>query len=195
MTQYKKIKVRQAQAIETKKRILDTAREMIQEKGIDSITIRAIGKKAGVSVGSFYYYFKSKNDILLDIFHDADDYFSESLNKLSSMHAADQIVEFYKHYAKYPYIADVDYAKKFYHTENKSFINKDRAVYQILASIIREGQDKNEIIQTITAEQIVDYLFIAARGLVFDWCLYDGSYNLERAMVDYFTRLVPIFKQ
>lgn len=196
MTQREKITVRQAQAIETKKRILDTAREMIQEKGIDNITIRGIGKKAGVSVGSFYYYFKSKNDILLDIFHDADDYFSNRLSQSSSKHAADQIVEFYALYAKYSYIGgDINFAKKFYHTENKSFINKDRIMYQILVSMIQTGQDENEIIHTSTAEQIADYLFIAARGLVFDWCLYDGTYDLERAMVDYFTRLVPIFKQ
>lgn len=194
--QHKKITTRQAQAIKTKNKILKTSIDMMQKKGFDNITIEGISKKAGVSVGSFYYYFKSKNDILLDIFHKADDYFSENAeNKLSSEHTVDQIVEFYMHYAKYSHSTDIDFTKKLYNTENKAFLNRDRVMYQLLVSIIQKGQDKNEIIKTMTAQEITDYLFMSARGVVFDWCLHDGKYDLEKVMVDYFQRMALIFKE
>lgn len=35
------------------------------KKGYDNITIEEISKKAGGSVGAFYHYFRSKNDIFL----------------------------------------------------------------------------------------------------------------------------------
>ncbi|MEL7571009.1 MAG: TetR/AcrR family transcriptional regulator, partial [Eubacteriaceae bacterium] len=84
MTTHKRITSRQAQAIKTKNKILKTAIDMMQKKGFDNITIKGISKNAGVSVGSFYYYFNSKDDILLDIFHKADDYFSENIDKFKS---------------------------------------------------------------------------------------------------------------
>ncbi|MEL7658376.1 MAG: TetR/AcrR family transcriptional regulator C-terminal domain-containing protein, partial [Bacillota bacterium] len=108
--------------------------------------------------------------------------------------AADKIVEFLMYYAKYINSSGIDFAKKLYNTDNKSFINNDRAMFQIFNTIIKNGQDNDEIIKTMTSEEICNYLFIAARGVVFEWCLHDGKYNLESAMVDYFNRLVTIFK-
>jgi AcrR family transcriptional regulator len=59
MAQSKRITSRQAQAIKTRNKILKTTIDLMQKKGFDNITIETISKKAGVSVGSFYYYFKS----------------------------------------------------------------------------------------------------------------------------------------
>lgn len=195
MTTNSRITSRQAQAIRTRNRILKTAIDMMSKKGFDNITIQGISKSAGVSVGSFYYYFNSKEDILFDIFHKADDYFNENIDKFKLGTAADNIIVFFLHYAKYINSSGIDFAKKLYNTENKSFIKHDRAMFQIFFAIIKDGQDRGEIIQTMTTEEICNYLFIAARGVVFEWCLHDGKYNLESAICDYFNRLITIFKQ
>jgi len=44
----------------------------------------------------------------------------------------------------------------------------------LLKEIVLEGQNKNEIISTMTPDEICDYLFIAARGIVYDWCLHNA---------------------
>ncbi|MBF4693574.1 TetR/AcrR family transcriptional regulator [Fusibacter ferrireducens] len=41
--------------------ILSVARELIQEKGYSAMNIRAISKKSGVSIGTFYNYFSDKS--------------------------------------------------------------------------------------------------------------------------------------
>ncbi|WP_157047143.1 hypothetical protein [Alkaliphilus metalliredigens] len=33
-----------------------------------------------------------------------------------------------------------------------------------------------------TSEEILEFIFIAARGLVYNWCLHDGAYPLEETM-------------
>lgn len=195
MTAKNRLTSRQAQAIRTRNKILKTAIDMMGKKGFDNITIKGISKSAGVSVGSFYYYFNSKEDILLDIFHKADDYFDKNIDKFKLNTAADSIIAYFLHYAKYINSSGIDFAKKLYNTENKSFINHDRSMFQIFFTIIKNGQDRGEIIETMTTEEICNYLFIAARGVVFEWCLHDGKYDLESAMVDYITRLISIFKQ
>ncbi|WP_082788787.1 TetR/AcrR family transcriptional regulator [Lederbergia lenta] len=44
--------------------ILQAAIELIKEKGFEKTSISAITKKAGVAHGTFYRYFKSKNEII-----------------------------------------------------------------------------------------------------------------------------------
>lgn len=191
----RKTSARQAQAIKTKNKIFKTAFDMMQKHGFDNITIEDISKKAGVSVGSFYYYFKSKQDILSEIFHRADVYFKEEVEgKFSSIDPALQIAEYFDHYAKYSISNNIDFTKQLYHTENKMFIRKDRELYQILLSIIKQGQGNGSLTLSMTAEELADFLFVVGRGLVFDWCLHDGSYDLEQAMTRCFHSLLPIIR-
>jgi AcrR family transcriptional regulator len=53
---------------QTKALILDTALEMFRERGYEDTTMRAIAKKAGVSLGNAYYYFSSK-EFLIQAFY------------------------------------------------------------------------------------------------------------------------------
>ena len=59
---------RKEQAVFTKKKIFDTTIFLIRKKGYSKITIREICQNAEISVGTFYLYFLSKDDILLDLY-------------------------------------------------------------------------------------------------------------------------------
>jgi AcrR family transcriptional regulator len=64
--------VRQARAIETRRRILAAARTAFAEKGHDNVNLKAdILDPAGVSVGSFYHQFKDKTELLLVLLDEA----------------------------------------------------------------------------------------------------------------------------
>ncbi len=43
--------------------ILDTARELLLEKGLDATTVNQIARRAELSVGAIYSYYKSKEDL------------------------------------------------------------------------------------------------------------------------------------
>lgn len=60
----------------------------------------------------------------------------------------------------------------------------------VLKNILVEGQSKNEIPTDMSAEEMVDYLFIAVRGVVYHWCLNNGSYDLVAHLDSYVARLV-----
>lgn len=62
---------RQAQAVQTRTRILDAAKELFQSEGIESVTIEKIAQTATVSVPTVYALFKSKRGILRAIIDDA----------------------------------------------------------------------------------------------------------------------------
>ena len=63
-----------------------------------------------------------------------------------------------------------------------------------LEDIISKGQSEGEISENMSVDEISKYLFIAARGIAYDWCLHDGAYDIKDFMNNYFKQLVIIFK-
>lgn len=57
----------QARSIEKKKRILEAATILIGSKGFQGTNAKEIAKEAGVSVGTFYAYFKDKKTVLMEM--------------------------------------------------------------------------------------------------------------------------------
>ena len=54
-----------AKAEETRERILDAALRLFREKGFDETTMRDVAIAAGVATGAAYYYFRSKQDLVM----------------------------------------------------------------------------------------------------------------------------------
>lgn len=52
-------------AAETRPKILDSALRLFREEGFDTATMRDIAKKAGVATGAAYYYYPSKDAIVM----------------------------------------------------------------------------------------------------------------------------------
>ncbi|APC39423.1 TetR/AcrR family transcriptional regulator [Clostridium estertheticum] len=190
-----KLNNRQLQALNTKNKIYKSAIDLMDKKGYKNIKIQDICKKAGVSVGSFYNCFKSKNEILIEIYKRADEYFiTEVANNIYCDNATNEIIKYFDYYAKYNVQVGIDTMKLLYNSNNKLFITKGRDMQNLLNIIIERGQEKNEISNEMSKESITEYLFIAARGVVYNWCLYDGKFDLMEAMNEYMKRFIIIFK-
>ncbi len=58
---------RQMAALETRKRLVDAAKGIISEKGLANTSINEITDACGVSKGTFYTYFKRKEDIVYEL--------------------------------------------------------------------------------------------------------------------------------
>lgn len=187
---------RQEKAIETKNRIYNAAIKLMDRKGFEKITITDISKKAGVSVGAFYHYFKSKNDILAEIFRKADEYFStQVISSLKKRKIPSRIVEYFNHYAKFNITTGVETTQQLFNPKIKFFIKKDRPMLIILQDLIRKGQEKKEIRSNADPEELARLLFTLARGVVFDWSLHEGRYDLEAAMEKDMKILVSTLKK
>ncbi len=190
----KPVSSRKQQALETKTRIYQTALSLMEKKNYQSITIEEISKSAGVSVGAFYHYFKSKNDIFFEIYQEADRYFEKYVaTELKAAPGQPRILEYFAHYAGYCQRVGLDTVKSLYNPDNKLFIKYDRFMLQLLKQVVNDAQTRRLLTTTLDAQQITEYLLIAARGVVCDWCLHDGHYDLSDMMQQYITRLLPIF--
>jgi TetR/AcrR family transcriptional regulator, cholesterol catabolism regulator len=59
--------LRDARKLATRRRVLDAAHALFEDVGYEAATIRAIAKRAGVSVGSVFSSFASKSHVLSEV--------------------------------------------------------------------------------------------------------------------------------
>ena len=189
-----KVTNRKLQAQATYEKIYDAAMSLVEKKGFNNITVKDICEKAGVAVGSFYNYFNSKDDILNETFKKADNFFQDTVaSNVDGENAKEKIVNFFFFYADYCKRDKMDQLKQIYNTSNPMFIKKGRPMQEVLKKIVEEGIEKGEIVTDMNPDDLVRFLFIALRGVIFDWCLYDGGYDLIQFTRDYTERLTKCF--
>jgi len=190
---------RQAQAEKTKHNIYVTARKLIAEKGFDNITIDEICRNAGISKGLYYHYYKSKDDIIIEGYSECDEYFETHVRKLlSKENYIDRIVEFIDYQVLYADNLGIDVIIQAYKSQiqhgNDFFVSDGRTLPVILKEIITEGQNKGDIRTDLRADYIENYILKFSRGLIYDWCLHDGKYNIKESAHEAVCRLVELFK-
>ena len=65
----------------------------------------------------------------------------------------------------------------------------------ILRELIEQGLETGELQSDDTLEEIIDFFLIVYRGVVFDWCVYDGEYDLGDKLHKAMKRLLKIYKR
>ena len=60
-----------------RQQILDAALKMFEESGYEKTTMRGIAERAGISLGSAYYYFKSKEQLIQGFYYRLHDLLAE----------------------------------------------------------------------------------------------------------------------
>lgn len=66
--------------------LLESARELVHESGADSISLREVARRAGVSHAAAYYHFVDKNDLLRGLAIDAFDELRIQLERAAADH-------------------------------------------------------------------------------------------------------------
>ena len=67
---------------EKKRNIIEKSRELFKEKGYNETKVEDITKALGISKGSFYTYFKSKEEVSIEILKKLCAKYIDALNKI-----------------------------------------------------------------------------------------------------------------
>lgn len=181
---------RQIQAQKTKRRIYNAAVDLFSKQGFDNTTIEDISRKAEVSVGAFYHYYSSKTEIYTELYKKIDAYYENTVTKqLVEEDFYDNIILYFKHYAEYINARGVDTVKQLFNTQNVLFLDKSRYKYQLLAEVLKRGEEKNLLTNDMRIDEIEEFLMVVSRGTVYDWLLHNGDYDLEGKMVKYISEM------
>ncbi|MDF2950220.1 MAG: transcriptional regulator, TetR family [Sedimentibacter sp.] len=182
---------RSIKAHNTKEKIYSTSIKLFRSKGFDNVTIQDIAKAANISVGLFYNYYKSKNDILNQQFVIADEIFGNFIkNGVQGDTMKEKIKNYMLFYIDFVEDNPYDFTKVLYNNNNTLFIKEGRAMQTLLDPYIEEAIKSGEITTPMSVDEINEYLYQAMRGLIFHWCLYDGSFNIHQRAEKYLDLMI-----
>lgn len=175
---------RQISAQNTKRKLVSTALELLKEKGFDAINVEDITKKAGVAKGTFYTYFKRKEDIVLDISRVP---FSEIAEELEKMHGLD-IIKKLTHYF-HRFMECVEYGgihicrqwTRDVLDPNSVPENKDGKKwaydYNMLKKILELAVQNGELKENTPIELLTHIIISELYGMMTCWCMSDGEFE------------------
>lgn len=177
---------RRVKTQKVKDKILATTRKILRTKGFEYVTVTNICKMAGVSVGSFYHHFDSKDNLLSFYFREAFDTQAKEFMEIQSDDFVKNIIDSYGLYNNFMLAQGFDFISNFYTSHNKSLYtygNKsahsmDVPIVRKNEAIFRQAIDNGYIAVTATPEDLNSDLAIIEKGCIFDWCLCDGNYSL-----------------
>jgi len=195
------METRQQKALNTKKKISETALQLFKEKSFNQVTVDEILKKANSSKGAFYTHFKSKHDIFLEKFKEIDNYYVEELINIieKEERCKDKLAVFFR--LQMAYIENdlgVDVVRSIYevelNTERESFfLMPDRPLYCILTGIFKEGQKTGEFRSDLSLKTMLTTCLRIMRGILYDWSLHNGSFSLEEEQELLFRMMIREF--
>lgn len=84
---------REQQREETRRRVYEAALEIFRRDGVAACRIDDIVRQAGVSRGSFYFHFPTKEDVLIDLMRDTERRITAALDELPADAALSQVID------------------------------------------------------------------------------------------------------
>ena len=180
----------------TKGKIISAAWELFYEQGYDDTTVEEIIERSGTSKGSFYHYFDGKDALLSSLSFLFDEEYARLQQELDpDMDAWDKLLHLNRAlFAMIDSRISMELLARLLSSQlitkgNKHLLDHDRLYFKYLRQIVREGQDRGQITDALTANEIVKLYALTERSLMYDWCLCGGEYSLTA----YAEKMMPMF--
>lgn len=180
-----KLSKQQQKSKETKERIFHAAKEILQKNGYENLSIKNICEVAGVSNGSFYHHFQSKDDLLSYHLEEQPSIDPGVLEIPADKESAKEaIVEVYLNYASYCDVLGVDFIAGYYHTRNQA-LNPDirtERPYPIVTvqQYLEKAIAANAIQLNLSIEEVVTDIRMLVIGNAFEWALRNGEVDMKK---------------
>ena len=174
----------QMKSRETKRRIFRAAKTILQREGYEQLSIKNICEEAGVSNGSFYHHFKTKDDLLSYYIEEQPGINPDLLHLPENADEAKiAIIHVYLNYAEYCRELGVEFISNYYTPKNQALnptIRTERP-YPILTveTYLRRAIDAGIVTPKIPLSDISTDIRMLVIGNVFEWCLHEGNTDFE----------------
>lgn len=169
------------------KEIIDTAIELIAEKGIQELTIKNLSKKIGIAESAIYRHFSSKLEILLSILALFKEHKEQLNSVIQSMrgNATEKLramlFKRFENFVDNRAMATVIFSEELFRNDRRL----SERIYEIMQSnqeviikIIKKGQEKGEFRNDVSAQQLAFMITGALRLIVTHWRLSEFKIDL-----------------
>lgn len=179
---------KQIQTVETRQRIYNAAIDILKKKGFAYLTVSNVCKAANVSNGTFFYHFKTKDELLTYYTYDhfaefrRDRCFDQTAENMAF---DEKLVTFYCYWADYMEEMGLDFFSDFYHTKNTALDvrrwnqREPVSIWNYPGVCLTEARKDGLLKDEISVDHAAEVLGSLAKGVAFDWCLSGGAFNMR----------------
>lgn len=177
----------QQKSLETKTKIFQAAKRILKKNGYENLSIKNICEEAGVSNGSFYHHFKTKDDLLSYYIEEQPGISPELLDLPSDAEDAKKaIIYVYINYVHYCKELGVEFMSNYYTPKNQSLnpLIRTERPYPIVTvhDYLQKCLDAGIIRLTHPLDEVTTDIRMLVIGNVFEWCLKQGNAEFEENM-------------
>lgn len=169
---------------DTKQLLSDIAYRLFKEQGYDHVGVREIAAEAGMTTGAFYYYFKSKADILNHHAKMKGNWlFFQIPQQLEEKNPLDKIRLFLAQY-----LCEIFVEEGWELCESRMFARyydkrESSELLRVVLQFCQEGVDQGLLCPRYSPDQVASDLILVCRGVEYDWCLRQGRYDIHQRML------------
>ncbi|MBR2963450.1 MAG: TetR/AcrR family transcriptional regulator [Lentisphaeria bacterium] len=176
---------RQSAALETKRKLIDAARKIVSERGLAGTQVEEITRLCGVSKGTFYTYFKRKEDVIFSLCKNRFGEIKEAAlasHEPFSVRLSSYMVDFCSYIEKESLklcqewirdTADPDFAG------NQDGINKLKFDIESVAELINDGINRGELKPDTPVEPLAHTLVEIMYGEMLCWATSNGAFSFS----------------
>lgn len=179
---------RAVQTKNTKNSIIKAAAEILKKKGYAYLTVSNICSVAGISNGTFFYHFKTKEELLT---YYVDENFSKFCYAngfeaaMEGLSIPERIIKFYCYWSDYMVFMGLDFCSNFYSTNNYSLDLRLRDnlspgnISRYPGDCVAEAHHLGLLKKGIGVSHCKEVLVTIIKGIAFDWCLSKGAFDMH----------------
>ena len=175
---------RQQSAKETKRKLITAGLELMKEQGFDAINVEDITRKARVAKGTFYTYFKRKEDIVLDISRVPFSEIREEMEKMKELEIIEKLSYYFHRFMECVESCGINVCRQWTRDvldPNKVPDNKDGQKWSydfgMLKEILNNAIEKGELKKETPVELLTHILISQLYGMMTCWCMSDGKFE------------------
>lgn len=187
MSETVQLSKQQLKSKETKERIFQAAKRILQKSGYESLSIKNICEEAGVSNGSFYHHFKTKDDLLSYYIEDQPSINPDLLElPKNAGEAKETITHVYLNYVKYCKELGVEFMAGYYNPHNQALnpVIRTERPYPIVTvqQYLERALEADAIRLNLSIPEITTDIRMIVIGNVFEWSMRNGDADFEGNM-------------
>lgn len=178
---------RQIQYQETKKKLWETGKKLIAQKGYDQVTIEDITEACGVAKGTFYHYFKSKDTFLFDIERAPYIELEEKMKGMHDTRLADKL-DFYIS-KRFQILSEnsMDFTRQWLRhaampTYLESYGEESKIDFDIemISKFITDAMEQGELTPDTPVHTLSHVIILTLFGTTVHHCLSNGTFPLDQ---------------
>jgi len=175
---------RQENALKTRQKLVDVTEKLLKTNGFNALCVEDITKSAGVAKGTFYVYFKHKEDIVAEICRGYFKQIEDQINEMKSADLVEKLSVYFDSFMDAVELYGINICREWIRSAidpntapDNAEISKWQYDVDMLKNILN-GAIKNNELKQDTPVELITHLFISELyGMMTCWCMSDGVFE------------------